>query len=364
MTSRALGLRLAFAGGNGYPPEAYGGVQSSTHDLAQRWQKAGGHPSVLAPLYGDGLFGLSARARLKLRKDDLVTDLVMGYPVSRAWFPNDCVATFCDLFRPDVAVVQCHSTVPIARAFCASRVPVVVYLRNVEVGELDGDLSGLPATAFIANSRFTSEFYFSRYGIDPKVIPPTIERQRYATTTTEEAVTFINPVPEKGLDKVLEIAKRCPDIPFSFHESWLLDEPYLRDLRVKLQPLKNVRFRRRVKDMKAVYGKSRIVLAPSKWSEAWGRVASEAHCSGIPVIGSDRGGLPEAVGPGGVCLDYEAPIDDWVGVVREVWFSDRKHRALAEAALRYSQREEMNPERQFEAFVSIVKEAARSPVAA
>ena len=46
-----------------FPPEAQGGVQSSTHDLALRLLAAGGAPSVLAPLYGDGFFGMAARAR-------------------------------------------------------------------------------------------------------------------------------------------------------------------------------------------------------------------------------------------------------------------------------------------------------------
>ena len=54
---------------------------------------------------------------------------------------------------------------------------------------------------------------------------------------------------------------------------------------------------------------TKILLAPSKWEEAWGRVASEAHCSGIPVVGSRRGGLPEAIGEGGIVLDYDAPLD-------------------------------------------------------
>ena len=38
----------------------------------------------------------------------------------------------------------------------------------------------------------------------------------------------------------------------------------------------------------------------------FGRIAVEPQFSGIPVVASDRGGLPEAVGPGGVLIDPAA----------------------------------------------------------
>ena len=85
--------------------------------------------------------------------------------------------------------------------------------------------------------------------------------------------------------------------------------------------------------MKTVYGRTKILLAPSKWEEAWGRVASEAHCSGIPVVGSRRGGLPEAIGEGGIVLDYDAPLDDWVASIRQLWNDADHYDRLSAAAL-------------------------------
>ena len=38
-------------------------------------------------------------------------------------------------------------------------------------------------------------------------------------------------------------------------------------------------------DMRSVYAKCRILLAPSVWEEAYGRVVTEAQISGIPVVG-------------------------------------------------------------------------------
>ena len=116
--------------------------------------------------------------------------------------------------------------------------------------------------------------------------------------------------------------------------------------------------------MKTVYGRTKILLAPSKWEEAWGRVASEAHCSGIPVLGSRRGGLPEAIGEGGVVLDYDAPLDDWVAALERLW-SDAAHYAeLSAAALAYSGRPQLDPQHQFATFLDVLNRAAARTSAA
>jgi len=74
---------------------------------------------------------------------------------------------------------------------------------------------------------------------------------------------------------------------------------------------------------------------PSVWEEAWGRVVTEAHLSGIPVIARGIGGLPEAVGPGGILVDPSAPMDSWLNALAQLWDKPEEHRALSLAALEY-----------------------------
>jgi glycosyltransferase involved in cell wall biosynthesis len=90
-------------------------------------------------------------------------------------------------------------------------------------------------------------------------------------------------------------------------------------------------------------------------------VASEAHCSGIPVVGSRRGGLPEAIGSGGMVLDYEAPLADWVAAIRLLWNDSRQYDRLSAAARAFSERPALNPERQFATFFSLLDKAAQRP---
>jgi glycosyltransferase involved in cell wall biosynthesis len=55
-------------------------------------------------------------------------------------------------------------------------------------------------------------------------------------------------------------------------------------------------------DMRPVYGRARLLLAPSLWWESGGRVAAEAMLNGIPAIITDHGGMPEMVRGAGVVL--------------------------------------------------------------
>jgi glycosyltransferase involved in cell wall biosynthesis len=58
-------------------------------------------------------------------------------------------------------------------------------------------------------------------------------------------------------------------------------------------------------------------LVPSRWKESWGRVVSEAQISGIPVLASDHGGLPESVGEGGFLLPPDE-VDAWSACLKKV----------------------------------------------
>lgn len=352
-------MKVLFASGNGYIPEFTGGVQSNTHHLVEQLIARGHQASVLASLFGDGMFGFKARAKMKLLRQPAVIDSFPGYPVVRAWFPWEAAGFAVKKTRPDVAVVQCHKSVLLGKALHAEGVPLVVYLHNVEFHELAGDPRELHSALYIANSEFTARAYKEKFGIDSTVLPPTINDALYSTPTTGEFVTMINPYEEKGFDLAIRIAAACPEIPFLFVESWKLDEGHRARVEKAIAPLSNVRLENRTNDMKTVYGRTRILLAPSKWEEAWGRVASEAHCSGIPVVGSRRGGLPEAIGPGGVVLDYDAPLDDWVSALRRLWNDRQEYERVSALALAFSKRPEIDPGRQFVTFLDLLEQAAR-----
>jgi glycogen synthase len=62
-------------------------------------------------------------------------------------------------------------------------------------------------------------------------------------------------------------------------------------------------------DLARLYQTHGCLVVPSRWAEPFGIVALEGLAAGCLVIGSDRGGLPEAIGPAGLTFpwsDHEA----------------------------------------------------------
>ncbi|WP_435169060.1 glycosyltransferase family 4 protein [Falsirhodobacter sp. 1013] len=349
-------MRILFTIGDAYLPQRSGGAQSSTWQLVEELRAQGHAVAVMCRLSGGGWTEMSSRIKRRIGRTRFSRDALPGHTVFRAWDPTDTTEVVLK-FRPDVAVVQNGSTIPIARSLEAHGVPVVVYFRNVEFEELEGSPADLKRALFVANSQFTAKRHEEAFGITCTVIPPLVNADLYRTKSSRANVTFINPYPVKGLDIALAVAERCPDIPFTFVESWGINTELRTLLDQRLARLPNVTLQPRTSDMKTVYGKTRILLAPSLWEEAWGRVATEAHYSGIPVIGSQRGGLPEAIGPGGLILDIDAPVSDWAAAVRRLWEDPDEYARLSASALEFSQRPEIQAGYQVNQLLKVLHEA-------
>jgi len=74
-----------------------------------------------------------------------------------------------------------------------------------------------------------------------------------------------------------------------------------------------------------------VVLVPSRWEEACPYVVLDAVAAGVPVLASDRGGLPELL-PAGSTL---APDDRgaWARALGELWRAPVLRRERGEEAL-------------------------------
>jgi glycosyltransferase involved in cell wall biosynthesis len=248
-------------------------------------------------------------------------------------------------------------TVPTTRAFLDCGLPTAVYLRDVEFHQLDGDLATIKDAIFIANSQFTANRYAEAFGISASIVPPMFQREQYATARTgrQQYVTYINPHPLKGLDLALELTSQFPTTEFLFVESWGIASPEDRkQLRDRIVSRLNVTLVPPTQNMRSIYAKTDILLMPSRWEEAWGRVVSEAQFSGIPVIASKVGGLPESVGPGGILIDPSEPLDTWCRALDQLIKDDSFYANLSQAALRYSARPEIDGVHQVQQVLDLV----------
>lgn len=347
-------MRILFCSAHPYMPQIHGGAQSSTHELAVELRAAGHEVAVLAGLTRQTWLGLYSRVKLRLGAKGYVRDRHFGYTTYRAWFADRVATEVARDFRAEVIVLQSGRPVQIGRTLGTLDARRFVYLRNVELDDLGGDPRSLSHTGFIANSHFTARRYRELFGITAPVIYPLIRPERYRTETTRRSVTFINPHRCKGLDLAADLAARCPDIPFTFVRGWTLSPADEQSLRQRLAPLSNVTLRKATDDMRHIYGDAGVVLMPSRWEEAFGRVAAEAQLSGIPVIGTRCGGLPEAIGPGGATIPPEASVEAWVQALRALWDDRAAYGQVAQAALAHSRRAEMDKDTQIRHLVSIL----------
>lgn len=338
-------MRILFLTDLHYLPQHSGGTQSLIHELALELSARGHTPMVLAPFHPEGALGLRDRAMIKLLGHETVRDDLMGYPVYRRWNVAAPLDEAMAAIRPDVAIVMPCAAVPMATELRRLRVPVLVYFQDVEFQQLGGDPRQLDEVLFAANSEFTARRYQEAFDLYCPVVPPLVRAARYRVETTRSNVTMINPHPLKGAERTLQIAEACPEIPFSLISCWVLSPEARRDLERRVARLGNVTLRPSTRDMRKVYGHARILLAPSRWEEAWGRVATEAQYSGIPVVASNRGGLPESVGAGGVLLDPEGPVGPWIEAVQRLWSDQAFYRAKSDAAYVHSQRPAIAPDR-------------------
>jgi glycosyltransferase involved in cell wall biosynthesis len=74
-----------------------------------------------------------------------------------------------------------------------------------------------------------------------------------------------------------------------------------------------------------------VVLAPSRCEEACPYAVLDAIAAGVPVLASDRGGLPELVGPG-AALPAE-DLETWRTALEALWREPSGRRSRGEAAL-------------------------------
>jgi glycosyltransferase involved in cell wall biosynthesis len=330
-------VRILFAGKQHFDP---GGIQSSTDQLAIRLVADGHDVAVLAHAAFDGP-PRPASAQWSVTCEH--REPYAAYAVQRL-SPATGLGVVVRQFRPDVLVVNAGGswwhdwTHPLVLA-APTKLPVALYVRDAEALEL------LPALAprldlVLANAQSHAD-RAEPFGLETLVIPSVVDLDRYRVEPTGEVVVFINPVPRKGVETAFAIAAARPDVPFEFRESWHLPRAAAEDIAARCTQLGNTKFLRSTTDAAEPYRRARLLLVPYEDGNR-PRVIAEAHASGIPVLARDAPAHREAVGPGGILVPSEAPLDAWLAGLDALWADATTHDRYASAARGHSARDEMD----------------------
>jgi glycosyltransferase involved in cell wall biosynthesis len=337
-------MKILFASKRPPYPFFQGGAARSAHYLLSELVSTG-HARCLA--VGDARYAISgwrmpeavdhaALGIIAVNQDGENPSLDCGYPVRLLGGLGEDLPKLIDDFDPDVVWTQLEGMEDVARIASRAGRSVVLYLRDAE--DRPELLRSVAETGccFVCNSEFMAARVRRLTGRGAGVIYPSLESSFGVRGDPDGFITMINPHHVKGVETFLAVARALPTQRFLLVESWILDPPALATLQQRLAGQPNVTFMRRVADIGEVYARTRLLLVPSLWEEAFGRVAIEAQSCGIPVLASRRGGLPESVGDGGLCVDDYVNPAAWVTAILGVVESEDRYRLLSARALTHA----------------------------
>ncbi|MPY84089.1 MAG: glycosyltransferase [Actinophytocola sp.] len=260
---------------------------------------------------------------------------------------------------PDGAVVLADGLVAcgvpevVAPRAARLRLAVLVHMPLADDVGLPGDLAAeldrreaqtLAAAAMVvATSRTTARRLATRHGLDGiEVVPPGAEPAPLsATSATGDRLLCVGSVsPLKGQDVLVEALATLADLPWHCRCVGPPRDPgFAADLHERIDR-RGLSDRIRLVGPRTgeLYADTDLVVLPSR-AESYGMVVTEALARGIPVAGSDVGGVPEALGDtaAGVPGLLVAPDDPAaLAAALHGWLTDAglRHRLQAAARLR------------------------------
>ncbi len=152
------------------------------------------------------------------------------------------------------------------------------------------------------------------------VIPSGIDPARYASGKSVDDLSkkhmrtlgYVGRLsPEKGIDCLLQALAKLPDQYDAVIAGDGPEKVRLLELSARLGISGRVRWLGAVDhgDLPEVYARMGVLILPSRtqpnWQEQFGRVLIEAMASGVPVIATRCGAIPEVVGEAGILIDED-----------------------------------------------------------
>jgi glycosyltransferase involved in cell wall biosynthesis len=218
-----------------------------------------------------------------------------------------------DKFRPDIILVAEDLSAGLLELALESATSPVVYVAQSPAALPFGPGSMAQSAAktallkraagVLTLSRFMKDYLKEHGGLDSEALHfPVYGAGPYPLHGRYDGggVTLVNPCAFKGLPIFLELARRMPELEFCAVPTWgTTDED-----RAALGEAKNVRTLNASSRIDDILERTRVLLVPSLWYEAFGQIVVEAMLRGIPVLASDSGGLPEAK----LGIEYVLPV--------------------------------------------------------
>jgi len=365
--------RLLYATRKNFYPESAGGAQRSTLEILARLMDRGwavavaSLTSAFGPIFRRGQLDALRDGR---RPGAIVRDEQLGFPTWRRIqigrvpgaarldlaLGNAMMDRIVREFEPDVVLGDSLARCPMLLRPLAHGVPAVYLARSVPVIGTPSILP--PGLHFLANSPYGAAVLEAIVGESVEIVRPMVPHASYRCEPRDPRyVTFVNPIPHKGLGVALEVARRMPETRFLFVKGrWSVYEGrQLEKLVAPAHALPNVDVWEYQDDMRRVYAVTRTLLVPSQFIETFGRVILEAQTNGIPVVGARVGGIPYTLGEGGIVVEPKHDAGAYVAALQRLERDPALHRELATRARANCERDDLAPDLQLDTLVRFLE---------
>lgn len=303
-----------------------GGATTSNRLLIDAFAHAGHECRALTLVRDSTSRGISTLATIDQHGNSiLVVDRITIMECHNTRSFRDALSFLLVDFSPDWVLVSSEdATQAIVRAVASLAPEKMIYMARTPLTFPFGPAAYCQApyaADLIRNSRsiLTVSKYMEGYirewlGVDAHALPispfpePSVG---YKETPKAPVITMVNPCPLKGESIFYDLVVRFPSTHFLAVRGW--GNP--REMSERPSTYSNLEVTGPTDNMETVWAKTSILVVPSLWIEAWGRVVTEAMLRGIPVIASNSGGLPEAklgvpyVIPVNLVTAYEKSLD-------------------------------------------------------
>ena len=167
-----------------------------------------------------------------------------------------------------------------------------------------------------------------RYWVDLKHFKPMNLKESRKKIGIDDRFTVLfvgRLIPIKGIKLLVEIAHELDQIQFLFIGAGPL-ESFLKNAS-KQNP--NIQFLGNVQnyDLPAYYNSADIFCIPSQYEEGLGRVVMESVACGVPVVGSNRGGISEALNKT-ISILLEPTHDNLKNAIKMLHLDNKQLKAL------------------------------------
>jgi glycosyltransferase involved in cell wall biosynthesis len=210
-------------------------------------------------------------------------------------------------------------------------------------------------------SQFLTDLYQRKVGLISTPLEPPIDWSTVIAPADERTfVTFVNPVPHKGLWLFARLAdmlgSRRPDIPILVVQSSQSAGALNAIPGIDFSKYPHIMAAPPVPSPADYFALTRLLLVPSVWEEPFGRVAAEAMINGVPPLVSDRGALPDVCGgdasqggggrvlpipewlqPESTTLPSEPEVQPWFDAVCALWDDAALYASIAARATRIAE---------------------------